>query len=169
MTCAKGGNGDLRKSAKGAASPDDPLNSSDEGVGLILWAESITSFVWIAMGEVQPNSAMQEARSMSLALTLHITFVVVSTVVLMNLLIGMMSNTYAKDTNAGRQIWWFEYASLVLRYEVALSKAKKIYYRCGTFDRYFLQFTRTVYVCENEVRLSATSKIRCQCGTLDGK
>jgi hypothetical protein len=149
MICATGGNGDLRKSAKGA-SLDDHLNLSEEDVGLILWTESIKAFVWTAMGEVLPTSQIQEARSMSLAVTLHITFVVVSTVVLMNLLIGMMSNTYAKDTNAGRQIWWFEYASLVLRYEAALSKAQKIYYRCGTFDRYFLQFTKTVYVYENK-------------------
>jgi hypothetical protein len=149
MICATGGNGDLRKSAKGA-SLDDHLNLSEEDVGLILWTESIKSFVWTAMGEVLPTSQIQEARSMSLAVTLHITFVVVSTVVLMNLLIGMMSNTYAKDTNAGRQIWWFEYASLVLRYEAALSKAQKIFYRCGTFDRYFLQFTKTVYVYENK-------------------
>ena len=101
------------------------------------------------MGDVQPKASIDSARSPSLALTIHITFVVVSTVVLMNLLISMMNNEFAKDTNTGRQIWWFEYASVVLRYEAHLSAANKVYYRCGAFDRYFLQRTKTEYVFEN--------------------
>ncbi len=95
----------------------------------------IKNFMWTAVGEVLPDASINSARSPSLALALHVSFVVISTVVLLSLLIGMMSMTYATDTSAGRRIWWFEYASLVLRYEARLSAANKIYYRCGTFDR----------------------------------
>jgi hypothetical protein len=51
----------------------------------------------------------------------------------MNLLISLMSNTFATDTAHGRQIWWFEFAALVLRYEARLSDKAKQKYRCGTF------------------------------------
>ena len=100
------------------------------------------------MGDVQPNASIDTERSPSLALTIHITFAVASTVVLMNLLISMMNNEFARDKNAGRQIWWFEYASVVLRYEANLSATCKVYYRCGAFDRYFLQHTKKEYVFE---------------------
>jgi hypothetical protein len=53
----------------------------------------------------------------------------------MNLLISLMSNTFATDTAHGRQIWWFEFAALVLRYEARLSDKAKQRYRCGTFIR----------------------------------
>ena len=62
-------------------------------------------FMWTAVGEVLPDESINSARSPSLALALHVSFVVISTVVLMSLLIGMMSMTYATDTNAGRRIW----------------------------------------------------------------
>jgi hypothetical protein len=54
--------------------------------------------------------------------------------------------TFVKDTNSGRHIWWFEYASLILWYEARLKTANKIRYRCGTFDRYFLQHTKAAHV-----------------------
>ncbi len=139
------GDGGPRKKASCTGSVDGIDNLSTDS----LWSENIQNFVWTAMGDVQPKASIDSARSPSLALTIHITFVVVSTVVLMNLLISMMNNEFAKDTNTGRQIWWFEYASVVLRYEAHLSAANKVYYRCGAFDRYFLQRTKTEYVFEN--------------------
>jgi hypothetical protein len=53
----------------------------------------------------------------------------------MNLLISLMSNTFATDTAHGRQIWWFEFAALVLCYEARLSEDANQRYRCGTFIR----------------------------------
>jgi hypothetical protein len=98
--------------------------------------------VWTALGEVVPTAVFENRKSPHLILTLHLFFTGVSTVdqclVLTNLLIDMMTDKFAKETNSGRDIWWFEYASLVLRYEDRLKIANKFHYRFGTFDRYFL-------------------------------
>jgi hypothetical protein len=92
-------------------------------------------FIWSSLGEVNPGSVLMNARNPETALTLYLCFVVLSTLVLMNLLISLMSNTFATDTAHGRQIWWFEFAALVLRYEARLSEDAKQRYRCGTFIR----------------------------------
>ena len=139
------GDGVPRKKTSCTGSVDGVDNLSTDS----LWSDSIQNFVWAVMGDVQPNASIETVRSPSLALTIHITFVVVSTVVLMNLLISMMNNEFARDTNADRQIWWFEYVSVVLRYETNLSAARKVYYRCGAFHRYFLQRTKTEHVFDN--------------------
>jgi hypothetical protein len=92
-------------------------------------------FIWSSLGEVNPGSVLMNARNPETALTLYLCFVVLSTLVLMNLLISLMSNTFATDTAHGRQIWWFELAALVLRYEARLSDKEKQKYLCGTFIR----------------------------------
>jgi hypothetical protein len=92
-------------------------------------------FIWSSVGEVNPGSVLVNARNPETALTLYLCFVVLSTLVLMNLLISLMSNTFATDTAHGWQIWWFEFATLVLRYEARLSDKEKQKYRCGTFIR----------------------------------
>jgi hypothetical protein len=102
---------------------------------LVTWPDMLKFFIWSSVGEVNPGSVLVNARNPETALTLYLCFVVLSTLVLMNLLISLMSNTFATDTAHGRQIWWFEFAALVLRYEARLSEDAKQRYRCGTFIR----------------------------------
>jgi hypothetical protein len=102
---------------------------------LVTWPDMLKFFIWSSVGEVNPGSILVNARNPETALSLYLCFVVLSTLVLMNLLISLMSNTFATDTAHGRQIWWFEFAALVLRYEACLSEDAKKRYRCGTFIR----------------------------------
>ena len=96
---------------------------------LVTWPDMLKFFIWSSVGEVNPGSILVNARNPETALTLYLCFVVLSTVVLMNLLISLMSNTFATDTAHGR------FAALVLRYEARLSDKAKQKYRCGTFIR----------------------------------
>jgi hypothetical protein len=100
---------------------------------LVTWPDMLKFFIWSSVGEVNPGSILVNARNPETALSLYLCFVVLSTLVLMNLLISLMSNTFATDTAHGRQIWWFEFAALVLRYEARLSDKRKEKYRCGRF------------------------------------
>ncbi len=100
---------------------------------LVTWPDMLKFFIWSSVGEVNPGSVLMNARNPEAALTLYLCFVVLSTLVLINLLISLMSNTFATGTAHGRQIWWFEFATLVLRYEARLSDKAKQKYRCGTF------------------------------------
>ena len=44
-----------------------------------------------------------------------------------------MANTFNKDVEKGKQTWWLEHASLVLRYERLLWESQVKKYRCGIF------------------------------------
>ena len=73
-------------------------------------------FLWVSVGEVQPGVLLNAARSEFLMTAFYFVFVVISTWMLMNLLIGLMSNTFGKEAEKGKQTWWLEFASRVLRY-----------------------------------------------------
>jgi hypothetical protein len=107
----------------------------DGTASLVTWPDMLKFFIWSSVGEVNPGSVLANARSPATALSMYLFFVVLSTLVLMNLLISLMSNTFATDTAHGRQIWWFEFAALVLRYEAHLSEDARKRHRCGTFIR----------------------------------
>ena len=99
------------------------------------WPDMINFFLWASLGEVSPGVELDNARNHPVCFTLYVVYICVSTLVLMNLLISLMSNTFANDTAMGRQLWWYEFATAVLRYEAHMSDANQIRYRSGTFEK----------------------------------
>ena len=97
------------------------------------WIDMLQFFVWVSIGEADPGSVLVESRNQTLMTILFLCFVVTSTWMLMNLLISLMTATFQKDIEKGKQRWWLEYASLVLRYETLLSDKQKMKYRSGIF------------------------------------
>ena len=108
-------------------------NAMQDGEAPTTWADMMKLFVWVSVGEVTPGSLLHEARSPALMTLLFFCFLVTATWMLMNLLISLMNSTFAKDIEKGKQTWWLEFASLVLRYETFLSDAQKKRYRSGMF------------------------------------
>lgn len=58
-----------------------------------------------------------DSNSPSLALFVYIIWVVLSSVLLLNLLIAMMGRTFQRDDEDVDRIWTFPFAALVLKYE----------------------------------------------------
>ena len=61
-------------------------------------------FIWASIGEAVPGGLMQEARNPALMTALYIAFLIMANLLLMNLLIGLISNTFKKDMERGRQV-----------------------------------------------------------------
>ena len=55
---------------------------------------------------------------------------------MMNLLIAMMGQTFFEDQEDMHRIWFFPFASLVLRYEKLLSQSQREKYRMGRKARW---------------------------------
>ena len=64
----------------------------------------------------------ENAISPGLALLVYLIWVVLSSVLLLNLLIAMMGKTFKKDDEDTDRIWIFPFAALVLKYERMLSE-----------------------------------------------
>ena len=101
----------------------------------VTWVGMIQFFIWVSIGEVNPGTLLRDGRNDTLLVVIYLIFIIISTLMLMNLLIGLMSNTFAKELARGRQIWWLEFASLVLRYESRLSENDKVLYRSGMQEK----------------------------------
>jgi hypothetical protein len=78
------------------------------------------------------------SRSPNLLVAVHLTYVVVSPLLLINLLIAMMGQTFLKNAEDTHRTWIFPFASLVLKYEKDLGdtekKDKSGRFRSGVYD-----------------------------------
>mmetsp|Transcript_20079 Transcript_20079/g.31408 ORF Transcript_20079/g.31408 Transcript_20079/m.31408 type:complete len:118 (+) Transcript_20079:1547-1900(+) len=85
----------------------------------------------VAMGEVDINGTILASQNPSLLFMLHFVFIIIFAVLLLNLLIALMGQTFESDNQDGHRTWWQLFASLVLRYESRLSEKDRLKYRCG--------------------------------------
>ena len=78
------------------------------------------------------------SRSPNLLVAVHLTYIVVSPLLLINLLIAMMGQTFLKNAEDTHRTWIFPFASLVLKYEKDLGKKEKMdkngRFRSGVYD-----------------------------------
>jgi hypothetical protein len=74
--------------------------------------------LWLSLGDnlsdVSDGSGLE---SRGLIMAIYIVWIVVSTVLLLNLLITMMSRTFNEDSEDIHRVWVFPFAALVLRIE----------------------------------------------------
>jgi len=94
-------------------------------------ADLCLQFCYMGAGEVVPGTLAMIARNTELIKLYNLAFILLVTVVLINLLIALMGSTFTHHSQLGRQMWWIEFADLVLRYEKRLSATKRIMYRSG--------------------------------------
>ena len=101
------------------ARPGDPGDAHGMGFG-----DMLLRLLWVALGDglVDSSAGLESA---PLYLALHIAWVVLSSVLMLNLLIAMMGRTFDTDAEDTHSIWIFPFASLVLRYERMLSAAER--------------------------------------------
>jgi hypothetical protein len=86
----------------------------------------ILRLVWVSLGDNVGDMQDVYAKTPNPTLTLliYLLWVVLSTVLLLNLLIAMMSKTFDTHDDDTHRIWLFPFASLVLRYEDLFSQKK---------------------------------------------
>lgn len=90
----------------------------DEYVGA-----SLLSSVWVSLHEVDTADYIMASQFPGLSMSFHLVWILFSTVLMLNLLIGLMRQTFDSDKtkSASHRLWIFPFASLVLRHEKMLS------------------------------------------------
>jgi hypothetical protein len=91
----------------------------------------VLQFCYMSAGEVQPGYLARVARNVGLINLYNLSYLILVTTVLVNLLVALMGSTFTRHSALGRQMWWLEFADLVLRYENRLSTRKREKYRTG--------------------------------------
>jgi hypothetical protein len=110
--------------------PNAESDLSDLSLG-----ELVTKLLWIALGDNLGDNGQlltSSAESFTLALTLYVAWVVLSSVLMLNLIIAMMGKTFNDNEADTHSIWIFPFAALVLKYEKLLSKRLHEAFRSGT-------------------------------------
>ena len=102
--------------------------TTSRDIGLVQVA---LQFCYMSAGEVVPGSLVKVARNWQLVNAFNLIFILVVTIMLVNLLVALMGSTFSQHNHLGRQIWWLEFADLVLRYEQRLNRKQKIQFRTG--------------------------------------
>ena len=77
-------------------------------------------YFYVSLGDVQAGH--KNASQSGFLMILYLTFVLLTTVLMLNLLIAIMGNTYQEDSQKqGFSMWWSLHAALVLQYESDLN------------------------------------------------
>jgi len=94
------------------------------------------AYFWVSMAD-QLDIDVSLSRSPTLLMAIHLTFIVISPWLLLNLLIAMMGQTFEKSAEDTQRTWIFPFASLVLMYEKGLLERERRepsgMYRSGKF------------------------------------
>ena len=87
--------------------------------------------VSMSLGDVNQQTLVNNTASPNLTVWVYLCWNMLSTVLLINLLIAMMGQTFEADFEQTHKTWIFPFARLVLSYEESLSPAYKSIYRTG--------------------------------------
>jgi hypothetical protein len=93
------------------------------------FAEMFMRLFWAALG-VDSLDDLSVMDSQRLAVALHVFWVVISSVLMLNLLIAMMGRTFEEISADANRAWFFPFSRLVLRYEIIHWSQKEG--RCGS-------------------------------------
>jgi hypothetical protein len=99
------------------------------------FSELFKRLLWIALGDILGYNGeflTSHAESFTLILTLYVAWVVLSSVLMLNLIIAMMGKTFNDSTCDTHRIWIFPFAALVLKYEKMLSLQQQQEFRTGS-------------------------------------
>jgi hypothetical protein len=101
----------------------------------LTFGELFKKLLWIALGDNLGDNGeflTSNAESFTLILTLYVSWVVLSSVLMLNLIIAMMGKTFNDSTCDTHRIWIFPFAALVLKYEKLLSLQQQREFRTGS-------------------------------------
>ncbi len=83
------------------------------------WLKYQTLFLLFFLQEIYNENSQA-----GLTLAAYLTWVVLSTVLMLNLLIAMMNQSFKESENHAVKSWYFPFAALVLNYESRLTKRR---------------------------------------------
>eukprot|EP00281_Chroomonas_sp_CCMP1168_P024482 CAMPEP_0206229178 /NCGR_PEP_ID=MMETSP0047_2-20121206/9557_1 /ASSEMBLY_ACC=CAM_ASM_000192 /TAXON_ID=195065 /ORGANISM="Chroomonas mesostigmatica_cf, Strain CCMP1168" /LENGTH=562 /DNA_ID=CAMNT_0053652457 /DNA_START=123 /DNA_END=1810 /DNA_ORIENTATION=+ len=108
---------------------DFPLET--EQIGLYP-GNAFLKLIWVSLGDVEQMRLLDQTSSQSLTTAVYMIWVMLSTVLLVNLLIAMMGQTFDSDMEDTHKTWIFPFSHLVLTYERMLDEPSKLLYRTGS-------------------------------------
>jgi hypothetical protein len=98
------------------------LKGTDDFPGAI----NLLNYFWVSLGDKLDQMDLFEAsRDAPLMLAFHLMYIIVATLLLLNLLIAMMGQTFQDNAEDTHRTWVFPFASLVLDYERKLGPKEK--------------------------------------------
>mmetsp|Transcript_26975 Transcript_26975/g.54801 ORF Transcript_26975/g.54801 Transcript_26975/m.54801 type:complete len:483 (-) Transcript_26975:72-1520(-) len=97
-------------------------------------AQTLLRLVWVSLGDVDSTQLIDQTASPQLTLAVYVVWVMLS-VLLINLLIAMMGQTFESDMEDTHKTWVFPFAHRVLSYERLMSRHQLCVYRTGTPGR----------------------------------
>ena len=92
-----------------------------------------TTFVRFTLGDLD-FSPFRFHKHQAVVTVMYITFSVISHVLLVNMLIAMMGNTFSEIYDEAESIWAHQRARHILLVERRLSKARRMMHRLGTLQ-----------------------------------
>jgi hypothetical protein len=116
----------------------------------LYFSDLIKKLLWIALGDNLGENGdilTGHVESFALMLTLYVAWVVLSSVMMLNLIIAMMGKTFSDDAVATHRIWIFPFAALVLKYEKMLTIGQQQEFRTGnsSVTRYWLLLSNSTH------------------------
>lgn len=97
-------------------------------------AQTLLRLVWVSLGDVDSTQLIDQTASPQLTLAVYVVWVMLS-VLLINLLIAMMGQTFESDMEDTHKTWVFPFAHRVLSYERLMSRHQLSVYRTGNPGR----------------------------------
>jgi hypothetical protein len=91
------------------------------------------AYIYVMLGNVVVPELITTGLDQNDVTILHTIYTLLATLMLQSLIVAMMGNTYARESeHQGLAMWWMNHASVVLRYERNLREKKRQKYRFGT-------------------------------------
>ncbi|EKX48290.1 hypothetical protein GUITHDRAFT_105896 [Guillardia theta CCMP2712] len=96
----------------------------------------VVRYLYVTLGDVRQDEVEVAGSTFADVWLVHIAFIALSTILLVNLLIATMGNTHSLDISASGYLnWWMYHANIVLQMERELSEKDKISHRSGQTQR----------------------------------
>ena len=94
--------------------------------------DQMLAYSYVMLGEVGHLATSTKGLNTEDQIFIHVLFIIMSTLLLLNLIIAMMGDTYGRERQKeGFAMWWMHHASMVLKYERRLNKKDRERFRSG--------------------------------------
>ena len=108
--------------AQKVVSPDMPYIPFDQ----------MLTYSYVMLGEVGHLATSTKGLNTEDQIFIHVVFIIMSTLLLLNLIIAMMGDTYGRERQKeGFAMWWMHHASMVIKYERRLNQRDRERFRFG--------------------------------------
>mmetsp|Transcript_45919 Transcript_45919/g.146583 ORF Transcript_45919/g.146583 Transcript_45919/m.146583 type:complete len:361 (-) Transcript_45919:565-1647(-) len=105
-------------------------NTGSSAGGYVSITASMMTLFRFSLGDINYD-AYKDHKNIAWINSIFIIYAVMANIVLMNMLIAMMGNTYDAVSQNATRVWRLQWARIIVKIERRLSEKKKLHYRLG--------------------------------------